>query len=307
MVKERNRGAFHIARQIYDSEIWTTKPAAWTKIWIYILGHVNWKDNSTYQRGEGFFRFSHIYHEIGIDITLDMVKKCLAFLRKNEMISTSRSTRGTKLKVLNYNEFQDLNQYFSTSPSTSSALQRHFRSTPILEEGNKVIKEYSDNIKTVVENFYSLKSKKHPRAIKVTDKLIYDSCDTIDKLNRIDEVPLNYIREVVMRSITDDFWKDQIMSLVGLRKKKDGVDKFTKLANAVMRSDYTPEPTHKVIGHLYECPSCGTTQSTRQLYDQESAYPLRCNEPYCQVEKLLNGKTVGYVMKYKEKILKEIS
>ena len=139
-----NTGAFHIARQLFDSEIWIKKPASWKVIWLYILGRVNHSDSTNFKRGEGFFRFSKELDHIGYDITEDMVKKCLAYLRKKQMISTSRSTRGTRLKVLKYNEFQDLNQYFSTSRGTREARQKHDRSTTICKNvKNERMKETS--------------------------------------------------------------------------------------------------------------------------------------------------------------------
>jgi len=128
-----NTGAFHIARQLFDSEIWIKKPATWKIIWIYILGRVNHSDSTNFQRGEGFFRFSRELDKIGYDITENMVKKCLSFLREKQMISTSRSTRGTRLKVLNYNKLQDLDYFTSTSRSTSSERQVNDKGTPIVK------------------------------------------------------------------------------------------------------------------------------------------------------------------------------
>ena len=308
----KNTGAFHIARQIFDSEIWTSKPATWNKIWIYILGKVKYNDTDKFKRGECFFNFSRERKDIGIDITEDMIKKCLTYLRKSEMIRTLRSTRGTIVKVMNYNHFQTLENYTSTTESTREAREKHEPSTPILKEVKKLRskeKNYSETILQIVKDFYILKSKNHKNAIKITDSLIDKSCDAIDKLNRIDEVPLDYINTAITRSITDEFWRDQIMSLSGLRKKRDGVMKFTNLANQMMRSDYVPEKTKKLIAHRYQCPSCYQYYPQREKKDEDDPLPYRCPEPGCQDVQLgKHGENrVGYELKYDEPIYKEES
>ena len=125
------RGAFQIARKTFDSEIWLKKPSTWFKIWVYIVGKVNHKDNKQFKRGEGFFNFSEEKRKIGFDITYDTIKHCLTCFRKFEMIDTIRSTRGVIIKVLKYDTYQTLDNYGSTIPSTREAREKHERSTTI--------------------------------------------------------------------------------------------------------------------------------------------------------------------------------
>ena len=136
MDSSRNKGAFQIARQIFDSEIWTEKPSTWKIIFIYILGNVKHTNTDRFKRGEGFFNFRQELRNIGNDITEDMVKKSLQYFRRVGILSTKRSTRGVVVKVLNYNKFQTLNNYSSTNQSTSQAREKHERSTPILKNVN---------------------------------------------------------------------------------------------------------------------------------------------------------------------------
>ena len=120
-----DKGAFMIARQIFESELWLRKPSTWKVIWIYILGRVNHGPFQGLERGEGFFNFSQEKREIGIDVTDDMIKKFLRFARESEMISTTRSTRGMTIKVNNYDKFQDFEAYKSTTRSTREAREKH--------------------------------------------------------------------------------------------------------------------------------------------------------------------------------------
>jgi len=122
-------GATLWARQTIDSEIFFDKPDKWFKIWFYIVNKVNHKDNHKFQRGEGFIQQKLICEFT--KATPDQIKKCFSWLRKMSMISTKRSTRGTIIKVLNYNDYQNIENYKSTSKSTLKARKKHERSTTI--------------------------------------------------------------------------------------------------------------------------------------------------------------------------------
>jgi hypothetical protein len=129
-------GAFLIARKIFTSEVWLKKPSSWGKIWIYILGNVNHSDHKGFVRGEGFFNFSEERKLIGNDVSADKIKKFIKFARESSMIRTTRSTRGMIVKVLNYNEYQDIFNFRSTNDGTREAREKHERSTPINNNGN---------------------------------------------------------------------------------------------------------------------------------------------------------------------------
>ena len=138
-------GAFFIARKLFKSELWVSKPASWKIIWIYILGNVSHTKTNNLERGEGFFQWTSELRSVGIDTHRDMIKKALFFFKKQGMVSTRRSTRGVYIKVLNYNTYQVMDSYSSTRESTKrstkKAPEKHQRSTPI----NKNVK----NIKNV--------------------------------------------------------------------------------------------------------------------------------------------------------------
>lgn len=145
-------GAFQIARKLFQSELWIYKPSSWKVVWVYILGKVSHKKNGKCERGEGFFQWTKEIPLVGDDITLDMIKKSTTFFRKNEMISTRRSTRGVFIKVLNYNTYQTIDNYKSTTQSTKKALEKHQRSTTI----DKNVK----NVKNVQEESTPSKNAK---------------------------------------------------------------------------------------------------------------------------------------------------
>ncbi len=114
-----SKGAFQIARKLFASDIWLSKPSSWLKIWIYILGKVSHKSQGKYERGEGFFNWKNELEYLGKDVTKDMVKKAISFMKSDKMISTRKSTTGMYIKVLNYNVYQELDHYSSTNKSTT--------------------------------------------------------------------------------------------------------------------------------------------------------------------------------------------
>lgn len=137
------QGAFQIARKLYTSDIWLQKPSSWKIIWLYILGNVAHKNEGNFIRGRGFFNFSKDRRQIGVDISEDTIKKCLVYMRGCGMIRTTRSTRGMYVEVLNYNTYQDLDNY--TAPP--EAREKHERSTPV----HKNEKNEKNNTNTATE------------------------------------------------------------------------------------------------------------------------------------------------------------
>jgi len=190
---EINGGAFLIARQIFESEIWLNKPSSWKIIWIYIFGKVNHSNNKTYKKGEGFFNFSQELKMIGIDITYDNIRHCLQFLKISKMISTTKSTRGMIIKVNNYNKYQTLLNYKSTikstNPSTTKAQPKHNESTTINKNGNNermkkdiIISELSSQVKQIMDIFY----KTNP-TLNWGNKTTRKACEDLINLMGIDK------------------------------------------------------------------------------------------------------------------------
>jgi len=110
-------GAILLARQIIDSEIFKEKPADWLKIWLYILCRVNWYPVSNYDVGEAFLTVQGIAD--ATNTSKDQVKRALIYLRKTHALRTTKSTRGFKVKVVNYSRFQDKNSYKKPTPRTT--------------------------------------------------------------------------------------------------------------------------------------------------------------------------------------------
>lgn len=100
----------------------------------------------------------------------------------------------------------------------------------------KEYKEYPPDILNFVQDFQNyIKSENGNIAPKITDSLIENGCDSIDKLIRLDNFTLDFIIDVLRWSVKDNFWSGNVLSLASVRKSKDGTTKFQKIANSFKR------------------------------------------------------------------------
>ena len=103
-------------------------------------------------------------------------------------------------------------------------------------------KEYDSAIKDIVIEYYEFQYQRDPLQLKewITNKenLINDSCDVIDKLQRLDGFMLDDIKLILKNATKDIFWKKVIISLRGLRdKSKNGQTKFQNAAAKLLKKD----------------------------------------------------------------------
>jgi len=135
-------GATIWARQTIESDIFFWKPDKWFKIWFFIISKANHSDTKQFKRGECFLTGKRIQDATGA--TPDQVKKCLSWLRQEQMIETKRSTRGFTVSINKYNQYQDFKYYISTDESTREAPEKHQRSTTI-NKNEKNVRMKEDN------------------------------------------------------------------------------------------------------------------------------------------------------------------
>jgi len=100
---------------------------------------------------------------------------------------------------------------------------------------NRNIIENKNEIELLVNEYYKYQKVSFPNLIKIDDKLINKSIETIDKLIRLDGFTLDDVKTVLSFVIKDDFWQKQVLSLVSLRNK--GKNGNTKFVNAKISSE----------------------------------------------------------------------
>lgn len=112
-------GATIWARKTIDDEIFYLKPDPWFKIWFYLVNKANHRDSERFKRGTCFVQYRVICEAVGTNI--DVVKKCMAWLRRKGSISTSRSTRGANVIINKYDYYQTLDNYEYRSKAPDKA------------------------------------------------------------------------------------------------------------------------------------------------------------------------------------------
>lgn len=107
---------FTIDRKIFSSDIWFDSP--WKlKIWIYLIGHANYKDNHfmgiPLKRGQLIRSYRKIREDCGYKVgyrmkypSLDTIRRVCEDLTKELRISTRTVQAGTLITINNYNEMQ---------------------------------------------------------------------------------------------------------------------------------------------------------------------------------------------------------
>lgn len=115
------KGAFIISRSLFDSQIWQMPPE-YIKTWIWIIGKCNhrgeFKKGRQFNRGECLVTLQEtqdqMKYKVGYrtkGITKDQAWRVYEWLREAKMVETTKTTLGMFVKVLRYEEYQNLDNY----------------------------------------------------------------------------------------------------------------------------------------------------------------------------------------------------
>lgn len=142
-------GATLWARQTIDSEIFYDKPDSWFKIWFYLVNRVNHKQKRKWGRGECFLNYKEINkYTKASHSTID---HCIRWLKSANMLATQKATRGMHIKILKYDYFQTLDNYYydikSDTKATDLAKEERYRG----DTKNKNDKNDKNNIPSKVK------------------------------------------------------------------------------------------------------------------------------------------------------------
>ena len=307
-----DRGWIKIHRSILEWE-WIDDVNTFA-VFMYLLVKANHRENTWKRiivpRGTVITSQDSIANKLGL--TRQKVRTALRNLQTTNELTIKATNNYSAISICNYDTYQlqkDLKQPLK-QPSDN-----HQTNTPITtnkNDKNVRTKEYSDTIRKIVRQFYSTKIKTNKLVNpkwETNHKFFADSCDVIDKLNRIDGVPFNVIGTVLQRSIKDEFWQKQIISLAGLRNRsKNGQIKFMNAHASLMSGNYRPEaPTKQLLGYRYKCPACENLTVEREHRTPEQYDAYKCEVEGCTKTQLVNKEMVGSTLLFIEKIYKEES
>jgi hypothetical protein len=133
-------------RRIDESVIMHAPPIV-REIWLYLIRKVNHANFKNIERGQGVFRFEDIQNDLSWTVgyrkmtySKPQITKALRRLREETMIATTKATAGMLITVLNYNKYQDPENYEGNDERTTKATRRQ-------REGNAFNIQECKNVK----------------------------------------------------------------------------------------------------------------------------------------------------------------
>lgn len=139
-------GATIWSRSTLDSEIFFYKPDKWFKIWFYLINVVNHKDNKLFKRGENLVTYKDIV--LATKASRNQIESFISWAKSGEhpMLSTRKTTRGMVIKLLNYELYQNLENY-KTDRKTDTEPNRNRLETDTINKNEKNERIKENNIK----------------------------------------------------------------------------------------------------------------------------------------------------------------
>ena len=159
-------GATIWGRKTLESDVFFWKPDKWFKIWFFLVTRVNHNDNKQFKKGECFTTYSEISQYT--KASKDQIDKFMRWSKEQSMLTTQKTTRGMIVYLLNYEKYQDFDNYKSDTKSELKAKQKRNRSDTINNNDNNDNKnKYSecvfltdDEHKKLVEKYGELNTRR---------------------------------------------------------------------------------------------------------------------------------------------------
>jgi predicted transcriptional regulator len=201
-------------------------------LFIHLLLKANYYDNMfnciMVKRGQRWTSVKSLSQETGL--TEKQVRLSLVKLTKGEQIGIQTASNGTMITVCKYEEYQ----FFEKQKGKQRANEEELKGQQIKKELNKEENKIPESLRVTysefVEKFHNHKTKISPSIMKAVKLNINGGVTAVDELIRIDGFTLDEIRKVLLWSIGDKFWSEQIRSISSLRNKsKNGSSKFVNL------------------------------------------------------------------------------
>ena len=188
MVKKIDGGYILLARNIIDSEIWK-KPAAYLKIWIYILSKVNWKTSKKIPIGSQYFNFRQIKIP---DVTQYQMYEFLRWAKtlnptdSTTQITTKKTTRGIYLQVTKYAYYQDVKNY-SHQNTHQQAHQQITNTISKTVNKREIINNLSLSEREILKNYLIFCNEKRKNKIDDIDAYIHKLIENGDCLTKLEK------------------------------------------------------------------------------------------------------------------------
>jgi|GEM_PF-5486961 len=180
-------GYFIIARHIFESDLWE-KPPYFIKLWIFLIGQACHQERRyrgfVLRRGQCFLTYGDLLEEASYYVgarkekyTVGQMKHFMKFLRDTGRITTSKEPRGVVITILNYEKYQNPENYGRTK-------ERAAERTSIEPKTNRKQPSINNKVNNENNSNYTEERKKLLRHIEKTRTDISNPDAYISKLER---------------------------------------------------------------------------------------------------------------------------
>jgi len=196
-------GGYILQPRIFGESDASKMPPVTRELWFYLLRRVNHKDNGKYKRGHGFFCLNDIQQDLSWHVgyrkevySKPQLTKSLRRLRDDNMIATTKATRGVYVTICNYGYYQDPKNYEGNDEGSTKETRRkssgHTKNKNVKNEKNE---KKDQNIypewlnEDLLKQFKSMRVKiKKPMTDKAVNLLISKLEKFKDEGQNIDEI-----------------------------------------------------------------------------------------------------------------------
>ena len=148
-----DRGYILFPRELLDEEFWRFTPVA-RQVFLYLMLRVNYVDGKNgYKRGQGFFSYGKIKEDLSWYVGFrkhtysdSQIRNAMNHLATNNMISTTKSTRGLRVTILKYDSYQNPKYY--ERHNEQQAEQHNDQHDERTQDDTLYVKERKNNTKT---------------------------------------------------------------------------------------------------------------------------------------------------------------
>jgi hypothetical protein len=243
------KGYYIKARQIQSSKIMRQPPHV-RETWDWLLMNANHKrkkyNGFIIERGQLFRTYKDIIEGLSwyvgwrkVTYNENQMKASMKFLRSTGMITTRKALGGVLITIVNYNVFQNPNNYESTTESPKENTIEHLREHQTTPNNNKNVKNVKNDKKKELKHFVDTSDE-----VRLSQKLlnlileknqnhkkpdIQSWARHVDLMLRVDKRQVEQIETVIDWCQADSFWQNNILSTKKLREKFDQL--FLKMNN----------------------------------------------------------------------------
>ena len=229
------------ARSLYESDVSGCAPVV-REVWSYLYTQANFKDvkyrGHSLKRGQLFRTYKEIREALSWNVgfrrmmyTEDEMKKAMKKLRDLRMIDTMKAPGGVLITILNYDHFQNPENYEGTkvAPRRHQGGAIYNKNEENGKKGKKKKEPSPDAIAQEAQNLTIFLAqsilKRDPKNSQLSNGKMNDTMirwgSDIEKVHRIDGRDWEQIEEVMRWCQEDVFWQTNILSGSKFRKQFD--------------------------------------------------------------------------------------